>query len=126
MEKLNLYIKNFSKTIKRLEEALALPATAIYKDAAVHRFEFCFELGWKTIKLYLAEQGTACSSPKDCFRKGADAGLIEDPEVWFGYLDARNLVAHVYNEKIANQIYAAAKNFPAEARKLAENLKKNN
>lgn len=124
MDKLNLYIKNFGKTIKRLEEALALPSNAIYKDAAIHRFEFCFELGWKTMKLYLAEQGVLCNSPKDCFRKGADAGLIEDPEVWFGYLDARNLVAHVYNEKIAGQIYKAAKNFPTEARKLAAGLKK--
>lgn len=75
MEKLNLYIKNFSKTIKRLEEALALPPTAIHKDATIQRFEFCFELGWKTMKLFLAEHGVACASPKDCFRKGADAVL---------------------------------------------------
>jgi len=37
----------------RLLEAVAEPESAIVRDAVIQRFEFSFELVWKTLKLYL-------------------------------------------------------------------------
>ena len=115
-------IKNFSKAVERLDEAIKAPATQLNKDATIQRFEFCFELGWKAAQVFLREQGIICKSPKDCFRRAADYGLIKSPEPWFKFLDARNLVSHTYNEKIANQVYRKTTTFPKYARSLLKEL----
>ena len=45
----------------RLNEVAALPESDIVRDAAIQRFEFTFELVWKTLQLYL-EQFKAAQS----------------------------------------------------------------
>lgn len=116
-------IKNLNQALKRLKEAAKLSSTRIHKDATIQRFEFSFELSWKTIKIFLGDQGIECKSPKDCFRKAADFGLIKKPLDWFGYLEARNLIAHTYNEKIANRIYKKAVVFIKVGEDLLSKLK---
>lgn len=37
----------------RLREAVAPPESDVIRDATIHRFEFTFEVVWKTLKLYL-------------------------------------------------------------------------
>ena len=114
MTKLQNLIKDLTKANKRLKEAVGLKATQINKDATIQRFEFCFELAWKTIQAYVRDQGLECKSPKGCFRLGAELELIKNPEVWFSYLEARNLIAHTYSEKMANRAYSKAVKFPSE------------
>lgn len=123
-EPLELTIINLKKAVQRLREATALSLTRIHRDATIQRFEFCFELAWKTLKIFLSEQGIECQSPKDCYRRAADAKLINDPKLWFGYLKARNLTAHTYNEKIAARVYKKAKGFPQAVKDLLGNLEK--
>lgn len=66
---------------------------------AVQAFEFCYELAWKMMKRYLANQGVEAVSPRDTFRKAAIAHIIDDPEVWFDFQDKRNLTAHTYEQE---------------------------
>ena len=120
---LETIIKDFGQALKRLEEALKLSPTRIHKDATIQRFEFCYELSWKTVKLFLNNQGIECRSPRDCFRRAADYGLIEDPQSWFSYLESRNLIAHTYNEKTADKIYKEIAPFFKSAEKLLEKAK---
>ncbi len=120
---LELIIQDFGQALKRLEEALKLTPTRIHKDATIQRFEFCFELSWKTVKLFLNNQGIDCRSPRDCFRRAADYGLIEDPQSWFSHLESRNLIAHTYNEKTADKIHKEIAPFFKSAKKLLEKLK---
>jgi nucleotidyltransferase substrate binding protein (TIGR01987 family) len=122
MGKKDTIIKNFSNAVKRLNEAVEAPATRLNKDATIQRFEFCFELGWKAAQAFLKDQGIACKSPKDCFRRAADYGLIKSPEPWFKFLEERNLVSHTYSEKIANKVYKKATTFPKYARSLLKEL----
>ena len=123
MSKLQSLIKDLVKANERLKEAVALKPTQIHKDATIQRFEFCFELAWKTIQAYVKDQGLECRSPKNCFRVGAELGLIKDPGAWFEFLEARNLVAHTYNEKLANIVYQQAFKFPREIDNLLEQIK---
>jgi len=48
----------------RLIEAVGQPESDILRDAVIQRFEFSFELVWKTLKLYLERQGHECGGPR--------------------------------------------------------------
>lgn len=41
---------SFSHAIVRLNDVLMAPETDLSRDAAIQRFEFCFELAWKVIQ----------------------------------------------------------------------------
>ena len=67
---------------ERLAEALAMPKTVIVRDAAIQRFEFVFELSWKTMREYLNEvHGRVCVSPKSCIREAYQVNILRD-EGW--------------------------------------------
>jgi nucleotidyltransferase substrate binding protein (TIGR01987 family) len=125
MIKLERLIKDLKKANQRLKEAVKLSPTRIHRDATIQRFEFTFELTWKTIQEYIRDQGFDCNSPKNCIREGARLEAIDNPEDWFEYLEARNFIAHTYNEKLVDRVYKKAKKFPKEIDKLLEKINAN-
>jgi hypothetical protein len=50
---------SFTYAIMRFEEALKTPETDLTRDAAIQRFEFCFELAWKVIQEQARTEGIA-------------------------------------------------------------------
>ncbi|MEW5907626.1 MAG: HI0074 family nucleotidyltransferase substrate-binding subunit [Patescibacteria group bacterium] len=122
-ERKDTLIEKFEEAFQRLEEAIKERPTQMNKDATIQRFEFTFELSWKAAQAFLKDQGIVCKSPRDCFRKSADYGLIKSPTPWFDFLKARNNIAHTYNQKMADRIYKKAIKFPNFAEKLLKNLK---
>lgn len=123
MKKLQSLIEDLEKANRALKEAAGLSPTRIHKDATLQRFEFTFELAWKTMQEYIKDQGFVCWSPKSCIRKGADIKIVEGPEDWFGFLQARNLLSHTYNEKLADEVYKQAVQFPKKVGKLLREIK---
>lgn len=92
----------------RLAEAVAQPKSELIRDATMQRFEFTFEVVWKTLKLYLERQGHECGGPRPTLKKAFAENLIPNPEeadIWLQMLDDRNLTSHAYDEALANQIY---------------------
>lgn len=122
-EKLTSQFKQLEKASNRLAETLALRPTQVHQDATIQRFEFTFELAWKAIQSFAFQKGIQVVSPKDTIRIAAQLGLIEDVEMWFDFLDARNMSSHIYNEKMAKLVYQQAKKFLPEVEKLIEKLK---
>jgi len=122
MRKLESLIKQLKKDNQRLKEACQAPATQLNRDATIQRFEFTFELSWKTIQEYIRDQGLDCKSPKSCLREAARLDLIKNLKKWFEFLDNRNQIAHIYNEKLANKVYKKALKFPKEVEELLKNL----
>ena len=97
-----------ARAAARLQEAVAQPESAIVRDATIPRFEFSFELVWKTLKLYLERQGHECGRPRPTLKKAFADGLISSPEeadVWLRMLEDRNLTSHAYDEALATLIY---------------------
>ncbi|MFH1233235.1 MAG: HI0074 family nucleotidyltransferase substrate-binding subunit [Patescibacteria group bacterium] len=122
MTKLQNLIQALVKANQRLKEAVKASSTQMNKDATIQRFEFTFELVWKTMQEYIRDQGIDCKSPRNCIRESARLDLIDNPEKWFEFLDNRNLIAHTYNEKMANTIYRRALKFPREIEKFLKEI----
>jgi nucleotidyltransferase substrate binding protein (TIGR01987 family) len=94
--------------VKRLQEAVAHPENDLVRDAVIQRFEFTFELVWKSLKLYLERQGLDCGGPRSTLKKAFTEGLINTPDeadVWLRVLEDRNLTSHAYDEALATRIY---------------------
>jgi nucleotidyltransferase substrate binding protein (TIGR01987 family) len=93
------------KAVGRLARALDQPKDEYIRDSAIQRFEFTFELVWKTLKAYLGDQGVQVYSPRDSLREAFRAGLIDDDPVWLKTVELRNLTSHTYHEPTADTIY---------------------
>ena len=106
--------QNFKRAFFLLEEALENGASSLNqleKEGAIQRFEYCFELAWKTIKDYMESCGAtfATVTPKTVLKDAFQAKVIEDGQVWIDMLNHRNLLAHTYNfanfEEAVNAIH---------------------
>ena len=71
------------------------------KEGVVQRFEYTFELGWKTLKDYLLSIGTALDAiaPKPVIKQAFAAGIINDGQGWIDMLESRNHMSHTYNHQ---------------------------
>ncbi|MBI5022600.1 MAG: nucleotidyltransferase substrate binding protein [Candidatus Magasanikbacteria bacterium] len=96
---------SFEKSLHRLRETLTKEKTIIHRDASIKRFEFTAELAWKLIQKFLRKQEIICRSPKECLEEAFKFGLILDDPKWLEMIKDRNLTAHTYDEKTAQEIY---------------------
>lgn len=104
---LNAKIKIFKKALKTLNEAMEVKSPSkLEKDGAIQRYEYCFELAWKCLKIYLEDQGiTKATTPKSCLQQAFIGGVISDEDTWLEMIQSRNLTVHTYNEKFANVLF---------------------
>lgn len=98
-------LDSFATAILRFSEALSAPETDLTRDAAIQRFEFCFELAWKVIQERARLEGLDCQSPKGCFKLAYKNGWIGDESGWLVMLEDRNRTAHTYDETLAKDVY---------------------
>lgn len=109
-ERLSERSADFLKASARLSEACAQPFDSFIRDSVIQRFEFCWELAWKTLKLRLEFLGVIAANPRDVFKEALVAGLIHDGNAWSEAQRMRNLSSHTYDEKLAEQVYEFVKN----------------
>ncbi len=132
-----LELTSFRKAIDSLSEALdwynnkstAAPSE-ILRDSAIQRFEYTYELAWKMMKRWLADNVGAAYvdgiSRKELFRMAAEQKLIDDPLKWFKYHEARNRTSHIYNESLAQDVFDVVEDFLNDVRKLLRALEERN
>lgn len=95
-------LKTAFKTLKlSVEETI----DALDRDGVIQRFEFTFELFWKTIKILLEHEGFNCLGPRSCIKEGARKGLLTEPEIILDMLEDRNKTTHIYDETTASEIF---------------------
>ena len=77
--------------------------------AANQRFEYCFELAWKTTKDSMEANGFvfAVVMPRQVLKDAFAAKLIADGQVWIAMLDHRNLLSHTYNPAVFEEAVEA-------------------
>lgn len=110
----------------RLKEALKEKENDIMIDGVLHRYEFTFELAWKTLKDYLEYLGISSNigSPREVIKESFAHNLISDGEVWINMMLARNSLSHLYDEVASREIYMDIKSvYIFEVEKLVEFFK---
>ena len=122
--------KDYNKALEKLEESLKETSQdfddttmQVIIDGTLHRFEFTFELAWKTIKDYLEYMGITnkTGSPRENIQAAFKQGIIDDGEIWIEIMLSRNELSHLYNEKTSRKIYENIKNkYIKEFEKLEE------
>jgi nucleotidyltransferase substrate binding protein (TIGR01987 family) len=129
MEK--LIISHLKMAILSLEEALSeslkKPEDDLYRDAVIKRFEYTYELSFKTLRRFLSLSipETEMMTLPELIRVGWRNGLLKSSwDVWHNFRDARNKTSHVYSEKIAQEVYANTPKFLEEARYLYDQMEK--
>ena len=123
-EKTQQRLVNLARALDRLDEALAVPPDApLAVDGTVQRFEFTFELAWKTAKAALQDEGVATRTPREALREAMRAGWLDDEEAWLSMFDDRNLSSHVYSEEVAAEIYARVRTNAPALRALYDRLR---
>lgn len=108
-QNLSSRLTSLKNAVNRLMEMAARPKEEATRDSVIKRFEMAFELSWKAMKDYNEDKGLEAANPKDTIRIAADNGVIDDPETWLNFLEARNNAAHIYDEILAEGLYALIK-----------------
>ena len=105
---------DYKNALNKLEEALkenidnlSENAKDVIVDGVLHRFEFTFELAWKTMKDYLEYMGISnkIRSPRENIQTAFKQGLINNGEIWIEIMLSRNELSHLYDEKASRKIY---------------------
>ncbi len=94
--------QNFDRAFVLLRDALENgPDTLnqLEKEGVIQRFEFSFELAWKTLKDFMEQDGFvfATITPRQVLKDAFAAKILSDGQVWIDMLDHRNLPSHTYN-----------------------------
>jgi len=115
--------ENLLRAFAQLESAVKQVETAndLEKEGLIQRFEYTFELAWKTAKDYLESKSIDVKFSSDIIKEAFKYEMIEDGELWMKMLESRNKLAHTYNEEnfksgvalIVNDFYPGIKQFIA-------------
>ncbi|MCG2724639.1 MAG: nucleotidyltransferase substrate binding protein [Elusimicrobia bacterium] len=111
-EKLSRTFEKFRKAFTKYGEIVK--SDKLYKflnedflvEIATKRFEYVFESMWKVLKEYLRLEGIDCASPLKCLREAFKNGLIDikHEKIFIDIVRKRNLIVHIYDEKVAKEI----------------------
>lgn len=107
IEQVRAKFEDFERALKKLQIALEknIEDDELYLDGLIQRFEFCFELSWKVMQIFLSYEGISVNSPRSAIRKSFENEIIFDVEGWLDMLESRNLSTHTYDEITAKEIY---------------------
>lgn len=121
---------NYKKALQKLIEVVdsgkrSKDLSELEKEGLVQRFEYTFELAWKTLQDLLIFRGyNVIPEPNSILKKSLEDALISDHDGWRKMMQARNSTTHTYDEenaaKIVEQIYATYASLLRELRKELE------
>ena len=98
--------ENFERAFLLLRSAFeAKPSkdfSDLEKEGIIQRFEYTFELAWKTLKDYLEYSGIKLEQVtlRYVIKQAFSAKIIKDGQAWIDMLEQRNLLSHTYDQAI--------------------------
>jgi nucleotidyltransferase substrate binding protein (TIGR01987 family) len=122
-EKLERSLTLLKKAMDRFSEVMQEPESSIVVDATIQRFEFTYELMWKTLKIFLEDiHGIRTVSPRQVFVEAYSLSIIEQEDIFMEMIHSRNLLAHTYNEDQAADIYKKCPSYSPAMQNVYEKI----
>ena len=105
MSRLSERIENFNRAFEIYKDAVEeFDINKILTHMAlVQTFEVCFELAWKCLKDYMAENGIVVNYPKEVIKEAFNKETIKNGQLWIDMLKVRNSTSHEYNMDKVNK-----------------------
>lgn len=95
MDYLESKLATYEQALNTFREALIKNPSQLERDGAIQRFEYSFDLAWKTLKRYLEKQGLIdLNSPRSVFGAAYAEGIIDDEMIWSTIILKRNASVH--------------------------------
>lgn len=110
-DELKYSTEKYNRALSRLTIGVKKAKDQLDIDGVIQRFEFTFELLWKTLRLFLLSEGIITKSPKEALRESFRFGLIKDEEIFLDMLDDRNQTSHIYSEDVSKEIVRRIKKY---------------
>lgn len=100
---------NYQKALGKLGDVVELAAnkalSELEKEGMIQRFEYTYELAWKTLQDLLRDKGfLELSRPNPVISQAFKDGIIKDGEGWRKMKISRQLASHTYNSETAEDI----------------------
>jgi len=116
---------DFAQAFQRFEDVLEQyrkdKESIVLQAALVQYFEIVSELGWKTLRDILLNEGIdEVNTPRTVLKESIVAKYIGDGDNWMQMIEDRNKTSHIYSEKIAQSVLS---NIDKEYEKLFNKLK---
>ncbi len=95
--------QNFDRAYLLLRSALETrpmeKLSDLEQEGVVQRFEYTYELAWKTMKDYLEESGVNISpvTPRQVIKEAYAAKILDSGQVWIDMMLHRNIPSHTYD-----------------------------
>ncbi len=98
--------ENFKRACKRLNEMntryKSSKQDSAVQDALIKRFEFTYDLAWKSMREFLIMQGIeVMATPRCVFAEAYRTGFLKNESLWLEMISARNSTSHLYSEELA-------------------------
>jgi len=96
-------LQNFDRALVLLRSGLeskALDAfTDLEREGLIQRFEYTYELAWKTLKDYLEDSGVVVNpvTPRTVIKEAFAAKILADGQIWIDMMLDRNRLSHIYD-----------------------------
>jgi nucleotidyltransferase substrate binding protein (TIGR01987 family) len=123
-DKLESLTADLRSALDRLDDVLRQPFDEYIRDSAIQRFEFTFEMFWKTLKARCTVDGLVVHSPREAVRGAFKLGLLPDDGVALGMLEDRNRASHTYNAETAEHIYSRLEAYTRLMRDTMESVER--
>ena len=124
-DKYNRNLKSLEKALLQLSDALEQSESPIVRDACLQRFEFSYELLWKTLKIFLEEiHGVRAVSPRQVFKEAFALSIIDEELTFVEMIESRNTLSHTYNEEQAAKIYVKCADYLKAMKNVLAQLNK--
>lgn len=90
-----------------IEENNIEDLSMLEREGVIQRFEFTYELAWKTLKDYLEYNGILDMSEitaRSVFKAAFSANIIQNEQAFISMMLSRNLLSHCYDFAKFNEV----------------------
>lgn len=99
----------------------------IVRDGTIQRFEYCTDLIWKVLKIYLEEVEKVeieNTSPRGILREAVNIKFLSEAEgkACMKMVDSRNKTSHIYHAEMAEDIAENISDYYALMKKIIDRL----